>query len=97
MVITMNKTVLKMIEIYQGGASDKKNFKCRHTPTCSHYAKESFEKFNFFKAFYLSTKRYLSCNPLFKPKYDPVPEKRVKKWLVLLLVNWKKENLLFKE
>lgn len=75
----MNKTVLKMIELYQDGSSANNNYKCRHTPTCSNYAKVSFERFNFFKAFYLSSKRILSCNPLFKPKYDPVPEKKVKK------------------
>ena len=75
----MNKTVLKIIDKYQSEASKSKNFKCRHNPTCSNYAKQSFERFGFFKAFYLSSKRILSCNPLFKPKYDPVPEKKVKK------------------
>lgn len=77
----MNKTVLKMIDVYQKEASGSKGFKCRHTPTCSNYAKECFENFNFFKAFYLSSKRILSCNPLFKPKYDPVPLKKKNDWI----------------
>lgn len=75
----MKKTALKLIEWYQKDLSGSKNVKCRHNPTCSNYAKESFKRFNFFKASYLSLKRILSCNPLFKPKYDPVPEKRNKK------------------
>lgn len=32
----------------------------------------------FVKASFLTTKRILTCNPLFKPKYDPVPEKKIK-------------------
>ena len=75
---TMNKTVLKMIDWYQGSVSGTLNSKCRHTPTCSHYAKEAFETYNFPYAMYLSTKRILTCNPLFKPSYDPVPTKKTK-------------------
>jgi len=75
----MKKTVIKLIEWYQNDLSSSKNVKCRHKPTCSSYVKESFNRFNLFKASYLSIKRLLSCNPLFKPKYDPVPEKRSKR------------------
>lgn len=74
----MKKTFIKLIEWYQRDLSSSKNVKCRHKPTCSAYAKESFKRFNVFKASFLSIKRILSCNPLFKPKYDPVPEKRNK-------------------
>ena len=36
--------------------------------------KEGFyEKFGFVKASFLTAKRLLKCNPLFKPGYDPVP------------------------
>jgi len=71
----MNKTIIKLIEIYQSDVSPNNNSKCRHIPTCSQYAKESYERFNFVKASFLTTKRILSCNPLFKPRFDPVPEK----------------------
>lgn len=74
----MNKTAIKLIEWYQKDVSPHSNHKCRHTPTCSQYAKISYERFNFVKASFLTTKRILSCNPLFKPKYDPVPEKKIK-------------------
>jgi uncharacterized protein len=75
----MNKFAIKAITWYQHNISPNSSHKCRHTPTCSAYAKTSYERFNFFKASYLSTKRILTCNPLFKPKYDPVPEKKEKK------------------
>ncbi len=76
MVINMNRLAIKAIEWYQKNISAHTKPSCRHTPTCSHYAKTSYERFNFFKATFLTTKRVLTCNPLFKPKYDPVPEKK---------------------
>lgn len=69
----MNKTILKLIDIYQDSVSESLNGKCRHTPTCSNYAKDAFEKHNFVTAYILSTTRILTCNPLFRPSYDPVP------------------------
>lgn len=74
----MKKLVLRLINWYQTKISPHTNPTCRHTPTCSTYAKECFIRFNFAKASFLSIKRFLTCNPLFKPKYDPVPEKREK-------------------
>lgn len=74
----MNKTAIKLIEWYQGDISPQTVGRCRHMPTCSQYAKEAFIAFSFPKAFYLTTKRILSCNPLFKPKYDPVIKKEKK-------------------
>ncbi len=74
----MNKKAIKLINWYQKEISPNSNHKCRHTPTCSQYAKTSYERFNFIKASFLTTKRVLTCNPLFKPKYDPVPKKKVK-------------------
>ena len=68
-----NKGALKLIEIYQRGVSPYSPPKCRFYPTCSQYAKECYEKFNFFYASLLTTKRLLKCNRLFKGGYDPVP------------------------
>lgn len=75
----MRKLALKLINWYQTKISPNTKPKCRHYPTCSNYAKEAYTRFNFFKASFLTTKRILTCNPLFKPKYDPVPEKKEKK------------------
>lgn len=63
--------MIKLIKIYQ-----KKNpyrGRCRFSPTCSNYALEAYQKFNFFYATFLSIKRILKCNPLFKGGYDPLP------------------------
>ncbi|HQC61666.1 MAG TPA: membrane protein insertion efficiency factor YidD [Candidatus Marinimicrobia bacterium] len=46
---------------------------CRFTPTCSQYALEAFEKFNFFKASWLSLTRILKCHPYHTGGYDPLP------------------------
>ncbi len=75
----MKKLAIKTIKWYQKTLSPIKMHKCRHYPTCSHYAIEAYEKHNFFYATLLTTKRILTCNPLFKPKFDPVPEKKTKK------------------
>jgi putative membrane protein insertion efficiency factor len=75
----MEKLSVKAIKWYQSNLSSSKHTHCRHTPTCSQYAVTAFERFNFAKASLLTTKRILSCNPLFKPRFDPVPEKKVHK------------------
>lgn len=72
----MRKIMIKLISFYQKYISFARPGKCRHTPTCSTYAKEAYTRFNFFYATFLTLKRLMTCNPLFKPKYDPVPEKK---------------------
>lgn len=74
----MNKIMIKLIKWYQTSISPNKPPRCRYKPSCSAYALTAYERFNFFKATFLTTKRILKCNPLFKPKYDPVPEKKRK-------------------
>lgn len=69
----MNKVMIKIIKAYQSNISSQTGPRCRHTPTCSQYGLECYESHNFLKATLLTTKRVLTCNPLFKPKYDPVP------------------------
>ncbi len=88
----MNKIMIKLIRWYQNKISKNKEPRCRHTPTCSNYALTSYERFNFFKATFLTTKRVLTCNPLFKGKYDPVPEKKIKKKKVKKETNNINEN-----
>ena len=70
-----NKHIVKMIETYQKNRTDEMHYRCRHRPTCSEYAKEAYSRYNFFHASFLTTKRLLKCNRLFKPSYDPVPIK----------------------
>ena len=70
----MNKLIIKLIKIYQQTPTNIHNA-CRFTPTCSNYALEAFEKYNFFKASYLTIRRLFRCRPFGKVGYDPVPEK----------------------
>ena len=69
----MNKLFLKLIEIYQKARKNDGKSYCRYIPSCSNYAKEAFQKFNFLKALLLTIYRILRCNPLSKGGYDPVP------------------------
>lgn len=75
----MNKIFIKLIIFYKKNISPNTNPKCRYTPTCSEYGLECFKKFSFFKAFFLTIKRILKCNPLFKGGYDPVPLSKIEK------------------
>ena len=72
----MKRIFIKLIKKYQSDISSKTKPKCKHYPTCSNYALQAYEKYNVFTATYLSTKRVLSCHPLAKPKYDPLPIKK---------------------
>ena len=78
MVLFMRKLAIKLILWYQKKISPASQRRCRHYPTCSQYGLEAYQRFNFFKASYLTAKRIISCNPFVKPKYDPVPEKKLK-------------------
>ena len=69
----MNKLIIKLIKIYKSYPSKIHNV-CRFTPTCSSYALEAYENFNFFKATYLTIRRLLRCRPFGKYGYDPIPK-----------------------
>jgi len=81
----MKKIVIKLIEGYQQRTVNT-NATCRYHPSCSTYAKEAFQKHNFFYASLLSVWRILRCNPLSKGGYDPVPktrkERKELKWII---------------
>ena len=64
--------MILLIRFYQKNISPLLGSHCRFAPTCSQYALQAFEKYGFFKGFYLSSKRILKCNPLFKGGYDPL-------------------------
>ena len=59
------KTILiKLIKGYQYLISPLLGNSCRYLPTCSEYSIEALQNFGFFKGFYKSLKRILSCHPI---------------------------------
>ena len=55
---------IKMIKGYKFLISPLLGHSCRYLPTCSEYSIEALKTFGFFKGFYLSLKRILSCHPI---------------------------------
>lgn len=71
--MSINNSLIKLIKKYQNNKPAGTPARCVHYPTCSNYSIECYEKFNFFKATFLTIKRILFCTPLNRKFYDPVP------------------------
>ena len=71
---TPNFTALMLLKFYQACISPMFPGCCRFRPTCSEYAVQAFNKYNFFKAFVLTIKRLSKCHPFGGKGYDPVPD-----------------------
>ncbi|MDR2822470.1 MAG: membrane protein insertion efficiency factor YidD [Acholeplasmatales bacterium] len=71
------RAAVKLIIKYQESTKDSNKHWCRFTPSCSEYAKLSFERFNFFEASFYSLVRIISCNPLSKKRFYPVKSKKL--------------------
>lgn len=69
----INNFFIKRIKFYQSHKLPGTPPRCVHYPTCSNYAIECYQKFNFFYASILSIKRIMFCTKLNKKYYDPVP------------------------
>ena len=69
------KIFIKFIRFYQICISPLFGPKCRHIPSCSHYAIQAIEKYGVIKGVWLGAKRVLKCHPLGTYGYDPVPDK----------------------
>ncbi|MFS8652701.1 MAG: membrane protein insertion efficiency factor YidD [Caldibacillus sp.] len=69
----IKKIFLKTIRFYQKFISPIFPPSCRYYPTCSQYGYEAIERFGVIRGGYLTVRRILRCNPLFKGGYDPVP------------------------
>lgn len=85
-----NEKTIALIKQYQ---KNKKVYgRCHFIPTCSNYAIEAYQKFNWFYASILTGFRILRCNPLARKRVDPVPlnkeEKRKKKMVSDLRQNF---------
>ena len=62
-----------LIRLYRIFISPLLGSNCRHTPTCSEYGIIALKKYGVFKGTFLTAKRIIKCNGLFKGGYDPVP------------------------
>jgi hypothetical protein len=65
--------ILFFIYIYQKIVSPMIPARCRYTPTCSQYSKDSILKYGPFRGMALTLKRILKCHPWGGSGYDPVP------------------------
>ena len=65
--------LLAVIYIYQNFISPFLPARCRYTPTCSQYSKESIQKYGPYKGFILTFKRIIKCHPWGGSGYDPIP------------------------
>ena len=76
-MIKINKLLaipfIYLIKFYRFFISPMLGSNCRHSPTCSEYGLIALKRYGVFKGIYLTTKRIIKCNPLFKGGYDPVP------------------------
>ena len=64
---------ITLIRLYRIFISPLLGSNCRYTPTCSEYGIISLKKYGVFKGTFLTVKRIIKCNSLFKGGYDPVP------------------------
>jgi putative membrane protein insertion efficiency factor len=76
--------LINLIKGYRFFISPLLGHSCRYLPTCSEYSIEALKIFGFFKGFYISIKRILSCHPIKffggGEGFDPVRKKiRIKK------------------
>ena len=62
-----------LIKIYRIFISPLLGKNCIYTPSCSEYGIIALRKHGIFKGSFLTVKRILRCNSLFKGGYDPVP------------------------
>ena len=65
--------LLAVISFYQNFISPFFAPRCRFSPTCSQYSKESIKKHGPSKGFILTLKRIVKCHPWGGSGYDPIP------------------------
>ena len=62
-----------LIRAWQIAAPPLMRGHCRFSPSCSAYARESFERHGFARGLVLAARRLARCHPLGARGYDPVP------------------------
>ena len=64
-----------LIRMFQVFISPQDGGNCRHTPTCSAYAKGAVAKHGALIGSFMAGERLIRCNPFYPPEYDPVPDR----------------------
>ncbi|MCH8518585.1 membrane protein insertion efficiency factor YidD [Candidatus Gracilibacteria bacterium] len=81
----LQKILIYLVEFYQRYISPDHSFWakgmnktpfCKHTPSCSDYAKEAIEKKGALRGTLKAVWRVLNCMPWNKGGYDPVEKER---------------------
>ncbi len=67
-----------IIRFYQLVISPITQSGCRHIPSCSEYAIESFREHGLLMGIYYTSRRLISCRPGGSHGYDPVPKREQK-------------------
>lgn len=62
-----------LIRIYRLLISPLIGSNCRYSPSCSEYGITALKKHGVFKGSFLTVRRIIRCNSLFRGGYDPVP------------------------
>tara|TARA_B100000941_G_scaffold233175_1_gene175678 strand:+ start:125 stop:361 length:237 start_codon:yes stop_codon:yes gene_type:complete len=69
----INKTLMRIIKIYQRYLSPILGQNCRFHPTCSQYALEALQAHGTYHGSILALKRIIRCNPWGGSGIDNVP------------------------
>tara|TARA_Y100000816_G_scaffold284391_1_gene262502 strand:+ start:113 stop:349 length:237 start_codon:yes stop_codon:yes gene_type:complete len=69
----INKTLIRIIKIYQRYLSPILGQNCRFSPTCSQYALEALKVHGTYRGSILAVKRIIRCNPWGGCGIDNVP------------------------
>ena len=79
----LNKIFIQLIKIYKIAISPYLGNNCRYMPTCSEYFIDCLNEYGIIKAFFLGTKRILTCHPIKflggGKGFDPL-KKKENKW-----------------
>lgn len=75
----LQQSVIILLRIYQRCISPFLGNHCRFYPSCSEYARESFQRFGFLHGSWLTFLRLCRCHPFCQGGNDPVPELKQKK------------------
>src|ERR1700761_6324305 len=62
-----------LVQIYRHTLSPLVGFRCRHLPTCSHYADEALDRFGLWAGSWMTLARLLRCQPFGTSGLDFVP------------------------